>query len=312
MSLKSTAQSQSLPTEIEIDNAYDLAYRICGTMRQINSYQISFSELCSIGFAEAEGLERAIKRWSDFREERSDILDTLLLQLESDAKQLQDLFSPLWRLFQSYAYNDLGDFSSGGRKWGRCAFPTIQTLAMEVRFWGLQCQSLYRVSWLQPIDSELREVCERQEAGFPMSTELESDIRERLFREQGRMIKGLAEAQALIVATKPVSNWKSRGRSDDEVEQEKPKRNKPKDPAQLKLEKQLIAFLREFEKWKKSEEKKTGKKRLNSSDWVDAKAPFTGKTMSFYNSLTEESEDDPYEIVKRKIRYAQKLVSGLK
>jgi hypothetical protein len=281
-------------------------------MRKISSNRISFSNLCTIGFAEAEGPEKEIKRWNDFREERSDVLETLLLQLESDTKQLQDLFSPLWRLFQSYAYNDLGDFSSGGRKWGRCAFPAIQFLAMEVGAWGRQCKSLYQVPWLQPVDSELREVCERQEAGFPMNPEFESDICERLFREQGRMIKGLAEAQALNVATKPANRSTKRGRSDDEVEQEKPKRNKPKDPAQLELEKQLIAFLREFEKWKKSEEKKTGKKRLNSSDWVDAKAPFTGKTTSFYNSLTEKSEDDPHEIVKRKIRYAQKLVSGLK
>lgn len=289
----STQRRESLPTECEIDNAYDLAFRIVQQMRVISCYQISWPTMCSIGYSEADGPEKAIEYWKLHREERSDILDTLLLQLESDAKKLQDLFSPLWRLFQVYAYDDLGDFSSDGRKGVRWVYFAIHNLVTPVRFWGLQCQSLYQVSWLQPIDSELREVCERQEAGFPMSTELESDIRERLFREQGRMIKGLAEAQALIVETKP-------------------KRNKPKDPAQLELEKQLIAFLREFEKWKKSEEKKPGKKRLNSSDWVDAKAPFTGKTKSFYKSLTEESEDDPHEIVKRKIRYAQKLVSVLK
>jgi hypothetical protein len=221
MSLESSTQRrQSLPSECEIDNAYDLAYRIVQQMRVISCYRVSYSTLCSVGFAEAEGPEKAINYWKEYREERSDVLETLLLQLEADANQLQDLFSPLWRLFQVYAFADLGDFESNGHKWGRCAYPAIEFLSMEVQAWGRQCQSLYQVPWLQPVDSELREVCERQEAGFPMTTELESDIRERLFREQGRIIKGLAEARSLIAAMKPGSSSKNRILSEETVDQQ--------------------------------------------------------------------------------------------
>lgn len=196
---------RSLPTECEIDEAYDLAYRIIQQMRVISCYRVSWSSMCSIGYAAEEGPQKAIDHWHKFKDDKADALESLLLQLEADTKQLQDHFSPLWRLYQVYAYDDLGDFVSNGRKWGRCAYPAIEFLSMEVNAWGLQCRSLYGVSWLQPCDSELRHVCEQSEAGFPMSFETESDLRERLYREQGKLIKGLLEAQALY-SKQEVSN----------------------------------------------------------------------------------------------------------
>jgi hypothetical protein len=226
MSLKSSTQSRqsldlrSLPTESEIDNAYDLAYRIVQQMRVISCYRISYSSLCSIVFAEAEGLENAVKYWRKLKDEKADALESLLLKLEMDSRQLRDRFSPLWRLFQVYAFADLGDFVYRGRKWGRWAYPAIENLAEEVQAWGRQCKSLYEIPQPQPIDSELRKVCEQQEAGFPMSFEIEADLRERLFLEQGRMIKGLLEAQALYVATKPGTKSKDRIPSEETVDQQ--------------------------------------------------------------------------------------------
>lgn len=215
---------RSLPRANEaISEAYKLAFDIVQRMRIIISHRLDWPAVNDVicYYEDESSEEETARRIEEVkrklfrgRQEKADTLLELSQMLMSELEALTSAFKPLWNLLQ-YSYKELGDFDAGGRNWGRCAYPAIQQLAYATHDWSFKCRRLYTIrppedskKKQQKIDKlelsitnkqKIYDECEKLNNEIPLTTEIERDLRKRLYQEQGQLMRDLPAYQALIV-----------------------------------------------------------------------------------------------------------------
>tara|TARA_R110002049_G_scaffold305056_1_gene500973 strand:- start:8170 stop:9054 length:885 start_codon:yes stop_codon:yes gene_type:complete len=192
----------SLPRAREaIDETYRLAFRIVQSFRVISCYSLDWHSVTTVSYWEDQP-EAQEDHWNTLND-KGDELNELLAELEENGIRHRELFARLLDMYQTFVHEDLGDFVTGEKNWGRSTYPAIQTIGWDVKRWGRQCLAYYRARWDGPITSKHREQFEKCMNNFPMTFDLESKIRSRLYSEQGKLKKAIPKARNLYRDSAP-------------------------------------------------------------------------------------------------------------
>jgi hypothetical protein len=205
---------------IQVDEAYSLLFKMVHSMRVIQCYEIDWKGLSAISWVVADDEAEDRRRIADSKhrleqhlEDQGDKLQALLFELTQLQMKARETYLPIAAIAQ-FSYPVLGDFQCG-ESVERQAFPAIDMLAWKVSDWGQRCMSLYAVSLssVGQMTMQERHACDALSDSFPLTLDLERQIRGRLYVEQGQMLRDLWEySKTLPLSQEATKRQKNKGK----------------------------------------------------------------------------------------------------
>lgn len=182
----------------QITKTYAKALEVLRYCRTIHCYKVEWRSLLTVDKYETEdedpeeAYRKALQKLPTKHERSVRAIDQLIDDAKKSLSDLRTNALPLVPIIDTYVRPELGDFLPSGDQY---FFDFFDRIFADVESWAVKCQKLYRS---RKLDSRIRDQCEKLGKSFPLSLELENQVRARLFEEEGRLVRLLKDSEGLF------------------------------------------------------------------------------------------------------------------
>ena len=182
----------------QITKTYAKALEVLRYCRTIHCYKVEWRSLLTVDMYETEdndpeeAYRKALQKLPTKHERSVRAIDQLIVDAKKSLSDLRTDVPPLVPFIETYVRPELGDFLPTGDQY---FFDFFDRIFADVESWALKCQKLYRS---RKLDSRIRDQCEKLGKSFPLSLELEDQVRARLFEEEGRLVRLLKDSKGVF------------------------------------------------------------------------------------------------------------------
>lgn len=182
----------------QITKTYAKALEVLRYCRTIHCYKVEWRSLLTVDMYVTEdndpkeAYRKELQKLPTKHERSVRAIDQLIVDAKKSLSDLRTDVPPLVPFIDTYVRPELGDFLPTGDQY---FFDFFDRIFADVESWALKCQKLYRS---RKLDSRIRNQCEKLGKSFPLSLELEDQVRARLFEEEGRLVRLLKDSEGVF------------------------------------------------------------------------------------------------------------------